>query len=153
MEIKKTIVDDMKSAMKAKESLKLGVLRMVKARFMEHETSAKGGELDDEKGIAIIQNMIKQRQESVKTYEENDRQESADKEKAEIDVLKGYLPNSISEEMVKSTVDEVVAQTGANSPKDMGKVMGAVMGKLKAMSGLVDGALVQKLVKEALLGT
>jgi uncharacterized protein YqeY len=151
MSLKETITNDIKEAMKAKDKVVLSTLRMVKARFIEEETAAKAKEVDDEKAIAILQNMIKQRQESAKTYSENDRQEMADNESAEVEVLKKYLPEGISEDLVKSTVAEVVEATGASGPQDMGKVMGQVMGKLKATGGLVDGAVVQKLVKEKLL--
>lgn len=149
--LKETLVDDMKTAMKAKDAETLGALRMAKAKFIEFETSGKGGELDDEAVIGILKLMIKQRNESARVYRENDRIELADKEEREIRVLEKYLPAAIPEETVRQVVAEAVSQTGASSPKDMGKVMGAVMGRLKTMDGLVDGALVQKLVKESLI--
>lgn len=150
MGIKEQIVDDMKAAMKAKDSNTLSVLRMMKAKFMEFETAKAGNEIDDDKAISLIQNLIKQRKDSAQTYAENGRQEMANKENAEIDVLAKYLPEAISEDVIQATVTEVIEQTGASSPKDMGKVMGAVMGKLKSSGGVVDGAIVQRLVKEGL---
>ena len=149
MSFKDKISEDLKNAMKAKDTVKLGVLRMIKARIIEFETSGAGKEMGEEQFLAIVKNLIKQKQESIASFTEAQRPGNVAEEKADLAVLEGFMPAGIPEARVREVVTAVVRETGAAGPKDTGKVMGAAMGRLKAL-GSVDGALVQRVVKEAL---
>ncbi|MGE4157511.1 MAG: GatB/YqeY domain-containing protein [Planctomycetota bacterium] len=148
MTIKDRISEDLKIAMKAKDAVKLGVLRMLKARIIEFETSGQAKELTEEVFLGMVKNLIKQKQESIASFTEANRPEKVAEEKADLAVLEAFLPAGIPEAKVREVVAAVVAELKPAGPKDTGKVMGAAMGKLKPL-GSVDGSLVQRLVKEA----
>jgi uncharacterized protein YqeY len=131
-----TISNDIKSAMLAKDKIRLEALRGAKKEFLEAKT-AKGsdGNLSDETALKILQKMVKQRKESAAIYQEQHRPELAEKELAEVAVLENYLPQALSSEELEKALQEIIAQVGAASPKDMGKVMGVAT---KALSGKIQ---------------
>ncbi len=148
MSLKDRLIQDMKEAMKARDQLRLSTLRLLISEIKNKEIEAKG-ELKDEDILAIIQKAVKQRQDSIAQYEKGGRQDLADKEKAELEILKAYLPEELSREEILEIIDQAIAATGASSPKEMGKVMREVMPKVK---GRADGKVVNELVRKRLAG-
>ncbi|MBF1164807.1 GatB/YqeY domain-containing protein [Dechloromonas agitata] len=148
MSLKARITEDMKAAMKAKEAAKLSAIRLLNAAIKQKEVDERV-ELDDAAVAAVIEKLVKQRKDSVTQYEAANRQDLADVEKAEIDILSAYLPEKMSSEEVAAAVAAAVAQTGAKGPADMGKLMGVLKPQL---AGKADMAEVSKLVKAALAG-
>jgi len=146
MNVRDQIQQDLKEALKAKDEIKVGTLRMVSAAFLNKEKE-KGEIPSDEELQNIVLFEAKKRKESMTAFEQGGRPELVEKEKAELEILQTYLPEQLSEEEVRIFVEEAVTETGASSPQDMGKVMAAVMPKVK---GKADGTLVNKIVKEAL---
>ncbi len=146
MSLKAQITEDMKTAMRAKDSVRLGTIRLLQAAMKQKEVDERV-ELDDAAVIAIVDKLIKQRKDSIAAFEGANRQDLADVEKAEVDVLKVYLPERMSEAEVTAAVQAIVAEVGATGPGDMGKVMGAVKSKL---AGKADMGLVSAAVKAAL---
>jgi len=146
MSLKAQITEDMKTAMRAKDSARLGTIRLLQAAMKQKEVDERV-ELDDAAVIAIVDKLIKQRKDSIAAYESASRQDLADVEKAEIDVLKVYLPERMSEAEITAAVQAIVAEVGASGPGDMGKVMGAVKARL---AGKADMGLVSAAVKAAL---
>ena len=142
-----TISENIASAMRAKDQLRLGALRMAKAALMNREVS-KGGALDDAEGQQVIASLIKQRRDSSEQFEKFGRPELAKKEQAEIEVLESFLPPPLDSADVDRAVDEAISETGATSAKDLGKVMKAVMPKLAGQA--VDGKIVNELVRRKL---
>ncbi|MDE2440218.1 MAG: GatB/YqeY domain-containing protein [Betaproteobacteria bacterium] len=148
MSLKARITEDMKAAMKAKEAAKLSAIRLLTAAIKQKEVDERI-ELDDAAVAAVIEKLVKQRKDSVTQYEAANRQDLADIEKAEIEILSAYLPEKMSSEEVAAAVAAAVAQTGAKGPADMGKLMGVLKPQL---AGKADMAEVSKLVKAALAG-
>ena len=148
MSLKARITDDMKTAMKAKETAKLGAIRLLLAALKQKEVDERV-ELDDTAVAAVIEKLVKQRKDSVTQYEAANRQDLADIEKAEIEILSAYLPEKMGSEEVAAAVAAAVAQTGAKGPADMGKLMAVLKPQL---AGKADMAEVSKLVKAALAG-
>ena len=146
MSLKAQITEDMKTAMRAKDTERLGTIRLLQAAMKQKEVDERV-ELDDTMVIAIVDKMIKQRKDSIAAFETANRQDLADKEKAEIAVIEGYLPQRMSAEEITTAVKAIVAEVGATGPGDMGKVMGAVKTKL---AGKADMGLVSAAVKAAL---
>jgi uncharacterized protein YqeY len=146
--LKVRITEDMKSAMKAKETAKLSAIRLLLAALKQKEVDERI-ELDDTAVVAIIEKLTKQRKDSVTQYEAAGRQELADAEKFEIAVLAVYLPEKMSTEETAAAVAAAVAETGAKGPADMGKLMAVLKPQL---AGKADMAEVSKLVKAALAG-
>ena len=129
MSLKDQITEDMKTAMRAKDSERLGTIRLLQAAMKQKEVDERI-ELDDAAVVAIVDKLIKQRKDSIAAFEQAARQDLADKEKAEMVVLVAYLPERLSAEEVTSAVQAIVASLGASGPGDMGKVMGAVKTEL-----------------------
>ena len=146
MSLKAQITEDMKTAMRAKDSVRLGTIRLLQAAIKQREVDERI-ELDDVAVIAIVDKLIKQRKDSIAAFETANRQDLADVEKAEIEVLKVYLPARMSAEEVTAAVQAIVAELGAKGPGDMGKVMGAVKTQL---TGKADMGQVSAAVKAAL---
>lgn len=146
MSLKAQITEDMKTAMRAKDSARLGTIRLLQAAMKQKEVDERV-ELDDVAIVAIVDKLIKQRKDSITAYETANRQDLADVEKAEMEVLKVYLPERMSEAEITAAVQAIVAEVGAAGPGDMGKVMGAVKSKL---AGKADMGLVSAAVKAAL---
>jgi uncharacterized protein YqeY len=148
MSLKAQITEDMKTAMRAKDSVRLGTIRLLQAAMKQKEVDERV-ELDDAQVIAIVDKLIKQRKDSVAAYMSAQRQDLADVESAEIKVLEIYLPQRLSAEEITAAVKAIVAEVGATGPGDMGKVMGAVKAQL---AGKADMGLVSAAVKAALAG-
>lgn len=142
-----TISENIASAMRARDQLRLGALRMAKAALMNREV-AKGRALDDAESQQVIGSLIKQRRDSIEQFEKGGRPELARKEQAEIDVLEQFLPPPLDPAEVDRAVDEAIAETGATSAKDLGKVMKAAMPKLAGRT--VDGKVVNEIVRRKL---
>lgn len=142
------ISEDIKKAMLAREKVRLEALRGVKKEFLEAKT-AKGanGELPDETAVKIMVKMVKQRKESAKIYEDNNRSELAEIELAEAAVIEEYLPKQLSPEELEAELKAIIAETGASSAKEMGKVMGVAS---KRLAGRAEGKLISAKVKELL---
>lgn len=142
------ISEDIKKAMLAREKVRLEALRGVKKEFLEAKT-AKGsnGELSDETAVKIMVKMVKQRRESARIYEENNRPELAAGELEEAAVIEAYLPKQLSEGELLAELKAIIAETGATGPKEMGKVMGVAT---KRLAGRAEGKLISAKVKELL---
>ena len=142
------ISEDIKKAMLAREKVRLEALRGAKKEFLEAKT-AKGsnGELTDENAVKILVKMVKQRKESARIYEENNRPELAENELAEAAVLEEYLPKQLSEDELAAEIRQIISEVGAEGPKDMGKVMGVAT---KRLAGRAEGRAISAKVKELL---
>ena len=153
MSLKAQITEDMKTAMRAKDSVRLGTIRLLQAAMKQKEVDERV-ELDDAMVIAIVDKLIKQRKDSVAAYLTAQRQDLADIESAEMKVLEVYLPQRLSAEEITAAVKAIVAEVGAAGPGDMGKVMGAVKTQLagKADMGLVSAAVKAQLAGKADMG-
>ena len=148
MSLKTQITDDMKAAMRAKDSERLGTIRLLLAACKQKEVDERI-ELDDAAVVAIVDRLIKQRKDSIAAFQQAERTDLADKEAAELAVLQAYLPQRMSAEEVQTAVKSIVTSLGASGPGDMGKVMGAVK---KELAGKADMAQVSAAVKAALAG-
>jgi len=138
MTLKTRLNDDVKTAMRARDKARLGVLRMTMAAIKQREVDERI-ELGDDDITAVIEKMIKQRRESVRQYRDGGREDLASVEEAEIEVLKVYLPEPLDEAAVGALIEEVIAATGASSMADMGKVMGQI--KARAQGRVDMGAV------------
>ena len=147
MSLKEKIIEDMKTAMRAKDKDRLGVLRMVKSTLMNKEID-KGAELTDDDVIKTLNTLVKQRRDSAAQYEDAGRPELAEKENAEIQYIDEYLPQNATEEEIEKAVDEAISETGADSMKDMGNVMKTTLAKLSDKT--VDGKIVSEKVRAKL---
>jgi uncharacterized protein YqeY len=137
---------DMTAAMKAQEKERLSTLRMLQSA-MKNEQINVGHELSDEEAMSVIRKAMKQRLDSIEQYTNAGRNELADKERSEMELLKTYLPPELTEEEIETGIREIIASTGAQSKKDMGKVMKEATARFK---GRVDGKKVQELVQRLL---
>lgn len=149
MSLKQQIISDLTASMKAQDAPRTSTLRMVKAAVMNREIE-KGGELDDEEMMKLLRSLVKQRRDSVEQYEKGGRQDLADKEKAEIEVIEAYLPQAASREEIEAAVTAAISETGASTMKDMGSVMKAVQAALSGKNA--DGRTVSQIVKAKLTG-
>ncbi|MGE0351013.1 GatB/YqeY domain-containing protein [Hydrogenophaga sp.] len=148
MSLKDQITEDMKAAMRAKDSERLGTIRLLTAAMKQKEVDERV-ELDDTMVIAIVDKLVKQRKDSIEAFTKAARQDLVDKEQAEMAVLQAYLPARLSADEVATAVKAIVAELGAKGPGDMGKVMGAVKARL---AGKADMGAVSAAVKAALAG-
>ncbi|MGO4812108.1 GatB/YqeY domain-containing protein [Cupriavidus sp. 2MCAB6] len=146
MSLKARITDDMKAAMRARETDRLGTIRLLLAAIKQKEVDERI-ELDDTAVLAVIEKLVKQRKDSLSQFTQAGRIDLADKESAEIDVLKVYMPAALSEAEIAAEVQAAVAESGAAGPQDMGKVMAVLKAKL---AGRADMTAVSGLVKAAL---
>ncbi len=146
---KQKLQEELKQSMLSKNELKTSVLRMLLSaiNYYEIQKGGAGYEASEEDVLSVIQNQAKQRKDSIEQFKNAGRQELADKEQKELEILQAYLPEQMGEEEIKNLVKEAISQTSATSMQDIGKVMGALMPKVK---GKADGNLVSKLVKESL---
>lgn len=148
MDLFDRISEDIKKAMLARDKVRLEALRGIKKEFLEAKTAkGAGGELTDETATKILVKMAKQRKESAAIYTENNRPELAENELAEAKVIEEYLPKQLSEEELTAELKKIIAEVGAEGPKDMGKVMGAAS---KALAGRAEGKVISAKVKELL---
>ena len=146
MSLKAQISEDMKNAMRAKDSARLGTIRLLQAAIKQREVDERI-ELDDAAVLGVIEKMIKQRRESIAQFEKASRTDLADAEKAEVQVLSAYLPAQMSDAEIQKQIDSVISETGAAGAKDMGKVMAALKSRL---AGKADMSAVSGLVKKNL---
>ncbi|WP_069789776.1 GatB/YqeY domain-containing protein [Cyanobacterium sp. IPPAS B-1200] len=150
MSLKDKIGEDIKTAMKAKDKIRLETVRSIKKVLLEKEVELrdKGKDsLSPDDEVQILVQQAKQRRDSIEQYLKANRPDLAEKEEAELAVIETYLPEQMSDEELSEVLDQIIAQVGASSPKDMGKVMGVVMKDLK---GKADGKKIQELVKTKL---
>jgi uncharacterized protein len=144
--LKERITDDMKAAMRAGEKERLGVIRMITAAIKQREVDERIS-LDDAQVIAVLEKMVKQRKESLVQFQAGNRQDLVDKESAEIELLKDYLPSQLGDAEIDALIADAIAATGAASVKDMGKVMGVIKSKAqgRADMGTVGAKIKAKL--------
>lgn len=161
MSLKQKIQTDLKKSLQDKDVLRCSVLRLLNAAILNKEKEKRAklskteeiekltelSQLTDEEVIEVISSEVKQRKDSIEQYEKGHRQDLAEPEKKELEILMEYLPEQMSEEEIKKLVKETIAKLGASSPRDTGKVMGALMPQLK---GKAEGGLVSKIVQEEL---
>ncbi len=147
MSLETKIMEQMKEAMKSKNSIALEALRAIKSEILLLKTSGSNHEISESQEISILQKMIKQRKEAAEQFSANNRNELAEKEMAQSEVIQKFLPEQLSAEELESKIKEIIAQTGAASPKDMGKVMG-VAGK--ELAGKAEGKMIADTVKKLL---
>ena len=145
--LKEKILSDVKEAMKAKAQLKLSTLRFLNAQIKNKEIELRPESISDEGVISVIKKSVKQRKDSIEQYENAGRQNLADTEKAELDILESYLPEMMSEDQIKIFVDEAIKESGATNMKDMGRVMKLVMTKTQ---GQADNKVISQFVKQSL---
>ncbi len=147
MTLKEQLISDLTASMRAQDAPRTSTLRMAKAAMMNREIE-KGGALDDEEMLKLLRSLVKQRRDSVEQYEKGNRQDLADKEKAEIEILENYLPQAASREDIDAAVTAAISETGASSMKDMGKVMKAAQAVLAGKNA--DGRTISEIVKAKL---
>jgi len=147
MSLRDRLSEDLKHAMKARDQLRMDVIRMIKAAVLNKEVEIKK-DLDDAEMSRIMTTMIKQRKESVEQYEKGNRSELAAKERLEISIIESYLPKALGQDELTDVIANVIRETGATSLKDMGAVMKAVMSRLGGRP--VDGKQVSDLVRTKL---
>jgi uncharacterized protein YqeY len=142
------ISEDIKSAMKARDKVRLETLRNIKKVFLEAKTAPGANDtLEDADALKIIQKLAKQGKESVATFAQQNRQDLADAELAQVAVIESYLPQQLSEAEIEERVKAIIAETGASSMRDMGRVMGIAS---KQMAGVADGRVISAIVKKNL---
>lgn len=143
-----TISNDIKEAMKARDKVRLETLRNIKKVFLEAKTAPGANDtLEDADALKILSKLAKQGKESAATYVQQNRQDLADEELAQVAVIEDYLPKAMTEEEIEAAVKEIITQTGAQGMKDMGKVMGVAS---KQMAGRADGRVISGIVKKLL---
>jgi len=147
MSLQKEVMEQMKVAMKAKDTVALESLRALKSAFLLENTSGSGVAISEEEEMKIVQKLVKQRKDSAAIFSEQNREDLAEPELAQAKVLEQFLPKQLSNEELKLAIGAIVAQTGAASMKDMGKVMGIASQQL---GGKADGKAISLVVKELL---
>ena len=148
MSLQEQISAALKDAMRARDEVKMTTLRLVLTAIKKREKEARSL-LEDQEVISVITSQIKQRRESIEQYRKAGREDLAQTEENELQILQGYMPEQVSEEEISNTLDEIIAEVGAVSMKDMGKVMKAAMAKL---AGKAEGGAINAMVKAKLSG-
>jgi len=150
MEMKERLMADLKQSMKNREELRTSTLRMLRAEILNKESEKAGVVVDDAVVFSLIRKLIRQRHDSAAQFEKGGRTDLAKKEIDEAAILEQYLPPQLSEEEMRELIKTVIEEIGAMSIQDMGKVMGAAMKRLKETGTMLDGRVVNALVREAL---
>jgi uncharacterized protein YqeY len=148
--MRERFTEELKVAMRSGDKRRLGTIRLIQAALKDKDIEARGagkGQATEEEILALLQKMIKQRQESIAIYEQNDRPELAQQEREEAEVIQSFLPQQMDEAETQAAIDAAIAETGATSLKDMGKVVGALKAKY---AGRMDFGKASGLVKERL---
>jgi len=145
--LEEKILNDYKEAMKNNDALKVSTLSFLRAQFINLAIEKKKKSLDDIDCVAVIKKSVKQHQDSIEQFKQGSRQDLADKESRELEILKSYLPPELAEEEIKKIIEEVIVLIGASGIKDMGRVMKEVTAKV---AGQADGKLVSGIVRERL---
>ena len=148
MSLQEQISAALKDAMRARDEAKMTTLRLVLAAIKKREKEARSL-LEDQEVVSVITSQIKQRRESIEQYRKAGREDLAQTEENELHILQGYMPEQVSEDEISKTLDEIIAEVGAVSMKDMGKVMKAAMAKL---AGKAEGGAINAMVKAKLSG-
>ncbi len=146
MSLEERVNEEMKQAMKAGDKLRLSTIRMIRSALKNKEIELRR-KLEDEDVVKAIQGMVRRGEESVEQFQAGARMDLVEKEKKEIEILKSFLPQLLSREEIVKIIDEMIQETQASSPKDIGKVMKSVLARI---GGKADGRLVNQLVKERL---
>jgi uncharacterized protein YqeY len=146
MSLEERLVEEMKLAMKSNEKLKLSTIRMIRSALKNKEIELRK-KLEDEDIVKVIQAMVRKGEESVEQFQTGGRMDLVEKEKSEIEIMKSFLPQPLSQEEILKMIDQSIQETQASSLKDLGKVMKSVMPKI---GGKADGKLINQLVKEKL---
>ncbi len=147
MSLENTINEDLKTAMKAKDQISLRGIRAIKSAILIYNTSGAGDELNQEREIALLQKLVKQRQDSLDIFEKQGREDLAKIEREEIEVIMRYLPKQLSDDELKEAIKSIMSRLGANTMKDMGRVMGEAS---KEFAGKADGKTISAVVKALL---
>ncbi len=147
MSLEKEVMTAMKEAMKSKDQTALAALRAVKSELLLAKTSGSAANLSSDQEIKLVQKLVKQRKDSARIYKEQNREDLAQPELDQAEVLEKFLPEQLSEEEIRKVVEQIIAQTDASGMKDMGKVMGMANSKL---AGKADGRTISSIVKEKL---
>lgn len=147
MSVYDKLLADMKDAMKARDKVRLGVIRGIKSQIMNAKVADSNHDLTEEQITDIIMKEIKQQKESLEEFKKADRQDLVADQKAKLKIAEEYAPKQMSNEEVQKIVDETISQVGAESMADFGKVMGAIMPKVK---GQADGSVINQMVKKQL---
>jgi len=151
MSISETVQKDMTEAMKARDERRLSTLRMVRSALKNREID-KRAPLEEKEELAVLSTLIKQRKDSIEQFTKGGRLDLAEKEKAEIELIEGYMPKALGEQEVMTVVGETIAEMGSPSMKDVGAVMKNVMAKFSSACARVDGKLVSDVVRQKLAG-
>lgn len=150
MSLEQQIMSDMKDAMKAKNEAALRGLRAIKAEIIKAKTEpGSNGEISQDTEIKLLQKLVKQRRDSLEIFSTQGREDLAQKEREEIDIIEKFLPKQLSEEELATAIRQIITDTGASSAADMGKVMGAAA---KQLAGRADGKTISAMVKQLLAG-
>ncbi|HTQ65207.1 MAG TPA: GatB/YqeY domain-containing protein [Puia sp.] len=148
MNLEEKVMNDLKTAMRAKDDKSLRALRAIKAAIILAKTAeGAAGEIKEEDEIKLLQKLIKQRKDSLEIYKQQNRTDLAEKEQEEIEVIEKFLPKQLSADELKAALSKIIADTGASSPADMGKVMASAT---KQLAGKADGKTISVLVKDLL---
>lgn len=145
--LEEKINQDLKEAMKAKDEIALRGIRAIKSAILLAKTDGSGAAIDEARELQMLQKLLKTRQESMEIYEKNGRDNLAQIEREEIDIIKRYLPEMMGADDVEAILKQIIADTGASSARDMGKVMGAAT---KQLAGKADGKMISEIVKKLL---
>ncbi len=146
MSLAARVEEDLKKALKARDSATVACLRLIRAA-LHNKFKDLGRELNEQEEIAVLKSLAKQRREAAASYEQAGRTEQAEAEKRELEIIESYLPRQLSEEEISSILDEIFAELNPSGPKDMGRVMKQAMAR---MAGRADGAVVSQMVKARL---
>ena len=148
MALEQEVMQKMKEAMKAKDTVALASLRSIKSEILKAKTASSNKEdMDEAEALKLVQKLVKQRKDSAQTYQEQNREDLADAELAEAKIIEQFLPTQLTDDEIGKEVEVILTETGANSMKDMGKVMGLASQRL---AGKADGKTISKIVKEKL---
>ncbi len=145
--LEQQVAEDLKEAMKSKDEAKMRTLRAIKSAIIVEKTSENGGELEEEDDIKLLNKLAKQRRDSIEIYVKEGRDDLAQKEQEELDIIMTYLPEPLSTEEIENHIQEIISRTGASGMQDMGKVMGIAN---KELLGKADGKTIADIVKAQL---
>jgi hypothetical protein len=148
MTLKERLIEDVKAAMKARDELRVSVLRLARASLQNAEV-AKNAELDDAGVVEVLEREAKKRRESIEEFNKAGRADLADKEQRELEILQGYLPQPMSEDELRAVIQQCIMEAGATSPKETGTVMKVLMPKIR---GRADGKVANQIVQQMLGG-
>ncbi|MGS2738949.1 GatB/YqeY domain-containing protein [Sinomicrobium sp. M5D2P17] len=147
MSLQSKVMEEMKAAMKAKDTVSLEALRAIKSALLLAQTESSAKELSEADELKLLQKLVKQRKDSAAIYTEKDREDLAEPEIAQAAVIEKFLPEQMTEEEIAEVIEKIIAETGAGGMKDMGKVMGLAT---KQLAGKADGKVISTIVKQKL---